>query len=143
MYRRSTSPKEYRIPNHYSGVAFGKNERSNSEKAFAPKPSSLPLSEKEYAFTADSSKIRQSHTKNSHEGSEEQSILQANEDIATNVQITESEEALAKKKHDNLSNDDLLIASLLLLLMGNRDGEDGDTMLILLLFILLFSDRGA
>ena len=141
MYSRSTNPKEYRIPSHYSGVAFGKNERQKAEMSYAHAPTPQPIPEKTRLSPIVTPKIEQSPPKKDHESSEEKRVLKAEENMKPNVQTVNTDTSFTKKKRENPSSDDLLIASLLLLIMGN-DGDD-DMMLILLLFILLFSDRDA
>lgn len=156
MYSRSTHRGEYRIPEHYSGVAFRSiEERKNpeAERDAVGRLSALPahtLSEKENTSNAEHRRQRWEikkvspirHTPKSTDISESESSDEIDADKSIDVPsggISVSVKPFLKphKSENSFESDDLLIAALILLLLGDSGDESSNSTLLLLLFILL------
>lgn len=136
MYFRSPDPEgsrreEIRLPEHYGGCAFSRNDPAqesqiptNGQKSRLNQPSSTTQCEKK----------EENGSFPTTEKKAEASPLQESAKVPASDPPREKGRSLAPLGFGGLALDELLLLGLLLLL--GREGEDGEILLLLLLLLL-------
>lgn len=149
MYSRNTIRSEYRIPEHYSGVAFKvpkKSDPSEEKRDAAGRPSALPK-EKQATIIEDKRPPQKTKTapinwsrpiplKADTNESQDEAVPNAHE-----PKLDLPVEKKSQKPSGFFDSDAALIGALILLLLGSsndNDSESDSQTLLLLLLILIY-----
>ncbi len=137
MYSRNIQNSNYRVPQHYSGVAFN-TEPSKEKRDAVGRPSAIKADHNEGEDIQLPKKLAVSpnpvifHHQIASPQSDESEEKEPHEKEALSKQT----DSVCERQTGFFDSDEALIAAIIILLMGSSDKGDSQTLLLLLLILL-------